>query len=574
MSDTIEVNREELEEIVDERVKKRLAEKETGYSRRSVLASVAAAAGVGAVGGYPFIQEVTATDGSADGRVGTPSSPVNVYAHSIGDSNNPVSEFYVENQYDVANQGQTIAVDQIGADTASEVRFTDPLSTDEILNSIGDAKLQASYDGLVVPIAQGLGASDAINPANTTTPVQDAVDAVEAAISGATPKAGGFVLLPSSGANDLVQNNGTVTINDNVGIVGHGYKTSGLEITATGVPGIEYASEAQGFIFGGFTLEGPGDDVTTGPAILYSARTFDISSVGKVIVNNWANAGIRRADGGTLFHAEMGDWKFNNIDAGNEAGIIDFVPDSSTGTSIRFGEVQLTPTTTTSGSNSTAIATNLRDEILIDELLMAGSCGELTNDDQTLLLIDLLHIEPDTQVNQPVTQIAKLTESEIYIDHLRKTSGSYDDGFFVTGTTRGLTIESYSGNIPSPMINPLSDPSHPVYWSGDSSQVAPGSAESIWCLGDGRYANPADADTGLVVGAGSSVDAAFTTLTSKTIELATDDIDVIVTSQGAASDFGISVDKTWWDDSAGYWKAQISETEGVTGFTADVEVRR
>lgn len=130
--DTIEVDRDELEAIVDERVDERLQETKQRRSRRSFLASLAGAAGVGALG-VNWIQEVTATDGSAVGQIGTPQNRVNVYAHTIGDSNNPVDEFYVENQYDVADQGQTINVDQIGADTASQVTFNDPLSTESLV---------------------------------------------------------------------------------------------------------------------------------------------------------------------------------------------------------------------------------------------------------------------------------------------------------------------------------------------------------------------------------------------------------------------------------------------------------
>jgi len=50
----------------------------------------------------------------------------------------------------------------------------------------------------VVPVAPGLGADDAINPETTTTPVQDAIDAVDAAASavfdGTRP---GKVILPA-----------------------------------------------------------------------------------------------------------------------------------------------------------------------------------------------------------------------------------------------------------------------------------------------------------------------------------------------------------------------------------------
>jgi hypothetical protein len=120
---------ENVERLIDERVEQQVEEKlsqrKTRRSRRSFLASMAAAAGVGAVG-VDWIRSVEATDGSAVGQIGTPSSKVNIYAHSLGDSNNPVDEFYVDQEF-VSDSQTNLAVDNISADSETEVSYNDPI---------------------------------------------------------------------------------------------------------------------------------------------------------------------------------------------------------------------------------------------------------------------------------------------------------------------------------------------------------------------------------------------------------------------------------------------------------------
>jgi hypothetical protein len=92
MSDnTITIDESDLEQLVEQKVQERAAEtaEQTGTSRRRVLASLAGIAGAGALG-YTGGQRVAADPSDAAGTV---------YFEQIGDSNNPVSELYVDQEF-------------------------------------------------------------------------------------------------------------------------------------------------------------------------------------------------------------------------------------------------------------------------------------------------------------------------------------------------------------------------------------------------------------------------------------------------------------------------------------------
>jgi len=128
-SRTITIDKEKLRQLVDAKVKQRLKQREQdgglALGRRGFIGALAAAAGLGAAG-YGWVMPAAAQS-SAAGQIGTPSQLVDIYAHSIGDSNNPVQEVYINNEF-VQDQQNSASIDDISDNGSGTVNFTAPLA--------------------------------------------------------------------------------------------------------------------------------------------------------------------------------------------------------------------------------------------------------------------------------------------------------------------------------------------------------------------------------------------------------------------------------------------------------------
>ena len=105
MSDTITINRNELDEIVEKKVKQQLTEKQRQLSRRSVLGAMAGVAGAGALGFG--VGSATADPSEATGTV---------YFEQIGSETYPVQAFFVENEYNVDTTNDILNVNRLLTD--------------------------------------------------------------------------------------------------------------------------------------------------------------------------------------------------------------------------------------------------------------------------------------------------------------------------------------------------------------------------------------------------------------------------------------------------------------------------
>lgn len=129
----------------------------------------------------------------------------------------------------------TAEVGTIGADGSRVDLFAediDAVSVDTTDISVNSAQIQASLDGLVVPIASGVGANDAINPSNTTTPVQDAINVISNA---GVP---GVVQIPPS----TVQEASSVTMETGISVTGWDWRSSVIEFTDLSIDGLVFDS--------------------------------------------------------------------------------------------------------------------------------------------------------------------------------------------------------------------------------------------------------------------------------------------------------------------------------------------
>lgn len=224
-----------------------------GTSRRKFLGGLAA----GAIGG-------AAATGSASGQVGGgPASDAladhRSFMYSGADSDRDSGG--TARRYFHADDGTLYHDDGTGwseADLGVSNLHSESVNTEETLNNIGEAKIQTAWDGLVVPVGQGLGMSDAIDPSATDTPVSDAAQKLRDAPGS---NWSGHIILPPGG----VDNNSSVTFDGDGGFVCPGPRASEIRFTSD-TKGLIIGGNSS-FIQGGLKLTGPGMANGSEPAI-------------------------------------------------------------------------------------------------------------------------------------------------------------------------------------------------------------------------------------------------------------------------------------------------------------------
>ena len=258
-------------------------------------------------------------------------------------------------EYD-ATENAWVPTDPIGtANRKVPGLVSESVNTDEMLNSIGDARIQTAFDGLVVPVAPGVGMDSAVDPTTTTTPVQDAVDAVNAA----TADGEGAVLLPP----DTVQEDGTITGLGRINLIGWGEFTSSIEFTDLSSDGILVAgkSDGRGAYLDGLELDGSDKASRTSGSAIRFTGTAGRFNMGTVRFDHWGGDPVIWADTGAPFSSHWQNLRFQtagysvrairldeggpnlsigNMYAGNDAGVPD-IRQADGGAALRIGMLNL-----------------------------------------------------------------------------------------------------------------------------------------------------------------------------------------------------------------------------------------
>jgi hypothetical protein len=147
MSDnTITIDESDLEQLVEQKVQERAAEiaEQTGMSRRRVLASLAGIAGAGALG-YTGGQRVAADPSDAAGTV---------YFDQVGDSNNPVSELYVDQEFAVDENIEADTVEMKDGQVSNALSLDDDPTDDQswaLYDDANDLRLNFQNGNLAYP---------------------------------------------------------------------------------------------------------------------------------------------------------------------------------------------------------------------------------------------------------------------------------------------------------------------------------------------------------------------------------------------------------------------------------------
>lgn len=159
--------------------------------------------------------------------------------------------------------------------------------------------IHAARAGHVSAIGAGLGVVDAVDPANTSVPVQDAINLL--------PAGGGEVLIPPGG----VTNSGTIKVTHNVAIRGFGpahrdQPVSEIHVDVTGSDCIKLVADSTGNAqynaLNGFILRGPGQATNSGIGI-HAPNGVNHLHIGHIDVLDLGNQ-VLNIQGGNEYHID------------------------------------------------------------------------------------------------------------------------------------------------------------------------------------------------------------------------------------------------------------------------------
>lgn len=247
----------------------------------------------------------------------------------------------------------SVKLGTVDASSGATTRGQD--NADTTFSSVQTPNLQGGYASKLRVTAGG-GVIDTIDPANTTTPVQDAVAVAE-------NNRPATVRLP----HGVIDDPGPVTVTKGVSVKAPGAETwdqgtpdraqSTVRITTNGGDGFIVDASSQnavGIQLLGFCIEGPGAGVTTPSSAL---KLTDGGGGGFAIANNRFRLSFRNWHGRAIYAPEGKGFQCDferivasNIDAGDVDAVIDFR--QGVGPGNRFGPVICYPTDTASASDS------------------------------------------------------------------------------------------------------------------------------------------------------------------------------------------------------------------------------
>lgn len=390
------------------------------------------------------------------------------------------------------------------------------LDVEEIYNKQGStATMQTAWDGLVVPVAPGLGMVNAVNPEQTATPIQDAIDAL--------PSNGGTVLLPP----ETVVNEGSIHMRSGVSIQGWGYGfTPDETLSEIYVPNenadlIRFDEEVggmRGCRLDGFQLQGPiliwpdfddrDPDDTTGVGIRFgdenrsSGKNPNIGRlhIGRIRITGLQNAAMKSEPGSKFTECYFENITAERIDAGNATALFDFSEELGVGA--HFGIIGAYPVGRASGVDSNIVHIGRGGEASIRHLNVGGGVnrlltiaavmGEYTVDQinfesrhQLESSDELIYLSGDGNVNIGSIQLRRGTTERVY--RLDNTNWQETNGHNVLGPINWAEWR----DTPFTAAKPIAvdgDTTHSTIYMGPSKHIGNNTGSElstpIACLGD------------------------------------------------------------------------------------------
>lgn len=370
----------------------------------------------------------------------------------------------------------------------------------------------ASAGSAVVPVGQGLGALDAIDPTTTQTPVNDAIDAVY------DTGRGGHVWLPMG---DIKQND-SIRPKPGVSIYGPGRSphigppTSQVEITDPDSHLIYFdSSENQtysGIELDGFHVMGQGADTHTGNALQFGdpnkSKTNNQQAygfhLGKLFFRRFQGSLIRVEQGGEPWACDLGYINAYGFDPGGTANsaVLDFTNALSVATHI--GMIDAYPGASVSGTRSDFMRVSAAGDLRVDFLNIGGTINRVLVQDDGGGAIDIagVNYEITTQLDAARESLYTLADNSLVrigqtrmhsdVTNLasiyRLEDGGQSGAPGAANKEMGPVVPTGQLSLPSPIVDVRTDTSGSCTYHGVSGEVANNSggalSPGVACLGD------------------------------------------------------------------------------------------
>lgn len=289
-------------------------------------------------------------------------------------------------------------------------------------------------EGYVVALGRNLSSPQTVDPTETDTPIQDALDVLAA-------NGGGSVRLPTG----VVEEMGPIRPYEETRILGLGVEISKVSITDRSADGIRFDRDAGAdrVALDGFALNGPAGTGATGVAIHHTNRDTQDLHVGRLLFWGWNNSVYRVDEGVGPFQCRHDQLTIYECDAGDEDGLFEFR--SWYGPANWFGTIAAYPGATVSGQNTTVFFSRGGTQT-VDYLTMGGSAGVAV--DQTwdsVVEFGHVHWEPTTNPTNPPAIVRLRGHGTGVVGAVKHVTGTADNVY-------ELGYDSYNGRGPARKI--------------------------------------------------------------------------------------------------------------------------
>jgi len=237
----------------------------------------------------------------------------------------------------------------------------------------------------------------------------------------------------------------------------------------------------------GFQLRGPGDNAAALDAIKLDG--IDRSCIGYprgIGISRYYGRGLYST--GAVYETMFGRVQFNDVDAGDSAGVVDF---QTMGPAVHFANITSYASATTSGKNSTILNLNHLGELTVDTLTIGGVAGVAVEGTTGLPnKVGTVNYEPTSQPGGTPDYALKLA-SGTSVDYINVRSGSVSYVAEYTarsGSSTDLSVGATSGTVVNSYLNVSGDPGTIVEYNGQASEVDNTTGAALtygaWCKGD------------------------------------------------------------------------------------------
>jgi hypothetical protein len=355
------------------------------------------------------------TDFDADGSVNDWSGAADL------DASGSVNDWSGAADLDSSGAVDTISGSVTGGTTLTDIAGDNlSISNGQLNASTGGGQSGSSVsslllDGYVVALGPNISEPQAVDPADTATPIQDALDIVDSA-------GGGDVRLPGG----TIEETGPIRPYAETQIIGRGVDVTKVSITDQSADGIRFdrGTGTSRVLLDGFALNGPAGTQPTGVAIHHVDGDTQDLFVGRLLLWGWHNSVYRVDEGVGPFQCRHEQLTIYECDAGDQDGLFEFR--SWYGPANWFGTIAAYPSANVSAKNTTVFFSRGGTQT-VDYLTMGGSAGIAI--DQTwdsLIEFGNVHWEPTSNPTDPPAIVRLRGHGTALIDTVKHVTGTAD----------------------------------------------------------------------------------------------------------------------------------------------------